>query len=92
MVELFLFASGIGVDLYEADYGVFRQEIIDPDSQLYRRKPSAVFIATNWRDAGNLPGLSASNDTVTKQAAAEFGVGARFHPGVDQRLIHVVDP
>ena len=30
LVELFLFGVGLSCDVYEAPYGVFRQEILDP--------------------------------------------------------------
>jgi FkbH-like protein len=65
MVELFLFAAGAAVELYEADYGVFRQEIIDPGAGLYSFKPNNVLIATTWRDLTHWPGIG---DDVAKAA------------------------
>src|SRR5665213_1932589 len=57
-IELYLFAAGIPSELYEADYGVFRQEILDPSSELYRFAPNRIFLATHWRNLGHLPALS----------------------------------
>ena len=34
LLELFLAAGRVGVEIYEADYGTLRQEILDPDSGL----------------------------------------------------------
>lgn len=71
MVELFLFAAGVEVELYEADYGVFRQEIIDPGAGLYRFKPNNVLIATTWRDLTHWPGIGDAAAKVESCLAAE---------------------
>ncbi|MDE2238102.1 MAG: hypothetical protein KGK30_09450, partial [Elusimicrobia bacterium] len=56
-IELALFSMGGSVELYEADYGVYRQEILDPASALYAFEPEVVFLATSWRDLGRRPGV-----------------------------------
>src|SRR5688572_25942086 len=35
-------ASGLAVDIYQGGFGLFRQEILDPDSALYQREPTVV--------------------------------------------------
>lgn len=57
MIELNLFAAGVVAEVYEADYGVFRQEILDPTSGLYDFQPQVLFLATSWRDLGGAPAL-----------------------------------
>jgi len=57
MIELSLFAAGIEAEVYEADFGVFRQEILDPTSGLYEFRPQVLFLATSWRDLGGAPAL-----------------------------------
>jgi FkbH-like protein len=57
MMELFLFAAGVDLELYEADYGVFRQEIIEANSQLYQFKPRTILISTTWRDLTHWPAI-----------------------------------
>ena len=47
-IELALFSMGGQVEIFEADYGVYRQEILDADSALYRFQPNVVF----WPQAG----------------------------------------
>jgi FkbH-like protein len=69
MVELFLWAGGVDAEIYSADYGVFRQEIISPDSGMYAFKPSSVLICTNWRDLNHFPQLS--DDAATAAACVE---------------------
>lgn len=71
MIELFLFAGGVDLELYEAEYGVLRQEIIDPDAELYRRKPATLFIAITWRDLTHWPALQDDAETVRRHVAAE---------------------
>ena len=56
-IELALFSMGGGVEIFEADYGVYRQEILDPGSDVYRFRPNIVFLATSWRDLIHRPAL-----------------------------------
>ena len=43
-------ASGLQVDLYQAGFGMFRQEILDPGSGLYRDAPDVAIIAVEGED------------------------------------------
>ena len=56
-MELFLFAARMKAEFYEADYGVFRQDVLDPTSSLHQFRPDILVLATCWRDLGPRPGL-----------------------------------
>jgi FkbH-like protein len=71
-IELYLFAAGVSAEIYEADYGVFQQEILDPSSGLYEFKPNVVYLATHWRNLGHLPTLSNSTQEVSALVEAEY--------------------
>lgn len=71
-LRLHLFAGGVSSDIHEADYGVFRQEIWDPDSELYRFRPEVVILATSRRDLGGLPGLGEDRAAVESRIEAEL--------------------
>ena len=43
-------ASGLALDIYQGGFGLFRQEILDPDSALYRREPTVVLLAAEGED------------------------------------------
>ena len=43
-------ASGLAVDIHQGGFGLFRQEILDPDSALYRREPTVVLLAVEGED------------------------------------------
>ena len=58
---------GIALDVYEAGYGVFRQELLDPGSGLYTFAPDIVVVALDACAAG-LPEFS---DTPDDAVAAE---------------------
>jgi hypothetical protein len=66
LLELGLFAAGIDAEIYEADYGVFRQEILDPQSGLYEFGPRVVFLATSWRDLARRPNLRSDREEVAR--------------------------
>ena len=55
LIGLFLFALGIDFEIYESDYDVFRQEILDPSSGLHAFRPEVLFLATNHRSLSRLP-------------------------------------
>ena len=71
-IELALFSMGGGVEILEADYGVYRQEILDPDSELYRFQPNIVFLATSWRDLIHRPAIGQGPAEVAALVEAEF--------------------
>ena len=86
MIELFLFAAGVDLELYEAEFGVFRQEILDPDSELYRFNPKAVFIATTWRDLTQVPGMDESIQSIGQRVAGEQAQWSALWQTVHERL------
>ena len=52
MLELYLFAGGVDVQVYEGEYGVFRQEILDAHSRLYdslRKSSCWPPVGATWR-------------------------------------------
>ena len=71
LLELFLAAGRVGAEIYEADYGTLRQEILDPDSGLYRSRPDFLVVATTWRDLGHRPELSDDRGVVGRKVEAE---------------------
>jgi FkbH-like protein len=86
LVELFLFAAGISADVYESDYGVFRQEILDPNSGLHQFQPNVVFLATHWRNVGRWPALSDSAEAVGGLLDAEYRDWAALWQMLHERL------
>lgn len=44
-------AAGLDLDVYEAPFGTYQQEILDPKSALYAFKPQAALLFVNYRDA-----------------------------------------
>jgi FkbH-like protein len=44
-------AAGLALEIYEAPFGSYRQEILDPKSALYAFKPQAALLFVNHRDA-----------------------------------------
>jgi FkbH-like protein len=86
LADLFLFAAGISAEIYSADYGVFRQEILHPDSDLYQFKPEIVYLATSWRDIGHRPALGNDREAVANLVQAELSEWMTLWNAVHQRL------
>jgi len=86
LIELFLFAAGVAAEIYEADYGVFHQEILDPDSGLYDFKPKTLFLATSWRDLLHTPALSDDLHKVRTLVEAELAHWSSLWEMVHDRL------
>jgi FkbH-like protein len=73
LVNVFLFAGQVDADFYEAPFGLIRQEILDPSSELYQFKPDFIFIASTRRDLLGAPDVSATEQefqTAVETAAA----------------------
>jgi FkbH-like protein len=73
LIELFLAGEGLAAEIYEADYGLFRQEILSDGSGLDHFRPEIIFLATGARDVTQLPPIDADLATVEQSADAELG-------------------
>lgn len=51
LLRLHAFCRGLRLETYEAPFGLYRQEILDPGSALYRFKPQTVLLYVDHRDA-----------------------------------------
>jgi FkbH-like protein len=60
LIELYLFAAGISVEVYEADYGILQQEILDPTSRLHEIGADILYLAPSRRSLGHRPSLGDS--------------------------------
>ena len=69
----FLRAQGIHVEIFEGEYGLFRQSVMLPDARLDAFRPDFVFFATNSRDLPELPSASMSPADFDLWVAEEAG-------------------
>ncbi len=68
LLSLAALQRGIVLDLYESDYGQYRQEILDPASKMYRHAPDFVLLAVHEAEVA-LPEYSgAPRDEVAAEA------------------------
>jgi FkbH-like protein len=70
-VELSLFGLGINAEIYQSDFGLVRQEIIDPESQLYKFSPNFVWIAINRSGLVHRPEITDSEHKINELISAE---------------------
>jgi len=71
MIELFLVAGGVSVEIFEADFGTFRMEILDPTSDLHGFRPDVVWLAASRRDVARIPAPGDDADAAATLVAAE---------------------
>ena len=86
LLELYLYAGGVEAEFYEAEFGTFRQEILDSGSELYQFKPDFLILGTTWRDLGCRPVLGDDRETVARKVEAEVADWSRLHQTAHQRL------
>ena len=86
LVELFLFAGGIRADIYVPDYGLMRQEVLDPHSQLFAERPATVILATSWRDLVHRPSPGQKRDATDRMVTAEVGQWSAMWETIHGRL------
>jgi FkbH-like protein len=72
MIELFGFAAGVPIRIHHVPYGTFRQEILDPGSELTEFAPQFIFLATNSRDLMHVPTLHSDRDAVAQAVEREY--------------------
>jgi FkbH-like protein len=78
LIEVFLAGEGISSQVYESDYGLFRQEILSPGSALDQFGPEVIFLATGAREVGRFPGLNDDRAAVQQLAEAEISDWVRL--------------
>ncbi len=86
LLELYLQAARVKSEIYEADYGTFRQEIFDPTSELYRFQPDFVVVATTWRDLGHRPNAGDDRALAQQKVEAELADWALLWKTANNRL------
>ncbi len=72
LIDLFLFGSGVDVQIYQAEYGVLRQEIYNPESELYKFQPQIALLLAGYRDVTQFPDMGASLETVREMCGSEL--------------------
>lgn len=81
LLKLFLAAESIPVEIYEGDYGAFRQEILAPSGALDAFRPQVIFLATSFRDVA-----SRTNDGKSAHAVNdEYEAWSRLWESANQR-------
>lgn len=78
LLTLNLLGSGFLVDLYESDYGVFQQEILNPQSGLYIHQPQVLFALTDYRDILNYPDMMQQAHDVETVVEQEYSSWAHL--------------
>jgi FkbH-like protein len=73
LIEIFLAAEGIPAVIFEGEYGLFRQEILNPNSALDSFKPDILFLAVGMRDVVRFPPIEATSAEADSLAGAELG-------------------
>ncbi|MBI3684534.1 MAG: HAD-IIIC family phosphatase [Acidobacteria bacterium] len=85
LLRIFLEGAGVAADIYEAEYGLFRQEVLTPGSGLDRFQPQIVFVATSSRDVARFPDAAMSDGGVEQLAQDELADWLRLWEVVHSR-------
>ena len=86
LLDLYLFGADIRAEIYEAGFGTFRQEILEPRSGLYSFRPNLVILATGWHDARYLPRIGAAGTEVGDLCRRELQDWLRLWETLHERL------
>jgi FkbH-like protein len=85
LIDLHLFGAGVELECWEAEFGVFRQEIFESGSSLYQFAPRFVYVATSWRDLSKRPAPNAGKDDVARLVDTEYEEWATLWRTVHER-------
>lgn len=90
LLELNLLAAGWLAEVYEADYGVFRQEVLDASSGLYAFQPDILFMLTGHRDVLIQPDMSWSASDAALHAEREFNTWLQLWETYYRNTGHII--
>lgn len=71
MLRLAAFREGIALDIHQADYGQYQQEIINPSSGLYAFDPDFILLAVHTGEL-NLPAFSVNPEEPVEAEASRW--------------------
>ena len=78
---------GVGLEIFEANYGQFRQELLDPESQTYAFNPDFILLAVD-QSALRLPRLSSSpQESIDEELANWTSLWHRASESCDARIV-----
>lgn len=72
LLQLAALRLGILLDVYQCAYGQYRQEVLNPESSLYKFAPEMVLIAVDTRDLG-IPDFVQDSVAVVDQEVERWG-------------------
>jgi predicted enzyme involved in methoxymalonyl-ACP biosynthesis len=67
-LNVMMLAEGLFVNIYESEYNLYKQEVLNSESGLYRFKPEIVLFATGSMNIHQFPSPGETADTVTLKA------------------------
>lgn len=92
LIRTFLTGHNVAFKTYEAEYGLFRQEILTADSGLDIFKPQIVFLATGTNDILRMPSVNMSiaevRQMVKEEAEDWIKLWEIIHEKWDANVIH----
>ncbi|MEW6008489.1 MAG: HAD-IIIC family phosphatase [Candidatus Omnitrophota bacterium] len=91
VIRLFLLKDGYRADIYQSDYGVFQQEIINKDSALYAFNPHIILLFIGYRDVKDFPSPGMSFEEINKMIEIETSRYSRLWQLLSERLTcHII--
>ncbi len=85
LIEIFLAGAGIQAEIFEGEYGLFRQEILAPGSALDSFRPQVIFLATGASDVALRPDLSTGAAEISQLLEAELANWSRLWSRANER-------
>jgi FkbH-like protein len=75
LLDLYLSAGRVRAEIYQPEYGTFRQELVDPTSEFHAFAADYTIISPTWRDLSRLPAMGddrAAVDALIADEVAEW--------------------
>ena len=85
LIQNFLQAQDVDAQLFEGEYGLFRQSVLLPDPQLDAFRPHLVFFATNSCDAPEVPSTPMTNEEFNEWADEAAGPWKHLWQAANER-------
>ena len=72
LLKLYLYQHGIAPKIYESEYGLIYEQILNDKSELFSFEPDILLILPDYRDIKNKPNLFSSHKEIEKHVEAQY--------------------
>ena len=90
-IRITLFTKGFLADIYQNDYGLMEQDIINPGSKYYAFKPDITLLSTGYRDIKEFPQPDTDQEAINRMVEDQVKRYKSFWKSISEKTAsHII--